>query len=72
MKGVLEAVAQDLKVRGVLDVEEAFIDGSFSPAKKGAPRSGRQNAAKEPRSWRWLTATVFPSPYASRALRHMK
>lgn len=36
MKGVLEAPALDLKVRGVLDVEEAFIDGSFAPAKKGA------------------------------------
>ena len=39
MKGVLEALAQDLKLRGVLDVEEAFIDGSFAPAKKGVQRS---------------------------------
>jgi hypothetical protein len=38
MRGVLEALALDLKVRGALDVEEAFIDGSFAPAKKGAPR----------------------------------
>jgi transposase len=35
MKGVLEALALDLRVRGVVDVEEAFIDGSFAPAKKG-------------------------------------
>jgi transposase len=38
MKGVLEALALDLKIRGALDVEEAFIDGSFAPAKKGATR----------------------------------
>src|SRR6202163_4464122 len=38
MKGVREALALDLKIRGALDVEEAFIDGSFAPAKKGAPR----------------------------------
>ena len=42
MRGVLEALALDLKDRGVLDVTEAFIDGSFASAKKGAPRSGRQ------------------------------
>ena len=35
MKGVLEALALELKVRGVLDVGEAFIDGGFAPAKKG-------------------------------------
>jgi len=38
MKGVLEALAIDLKTRGALDVKEAFIDGSFAPAKKGAPK----------------------------------
>lgn len=36
MRGVLEALALDLKTRGALDVKEAFIDGSFAPAKKGA------------------------------------
>jgi len=35
MRGVLEALALDLKIRGTLDVQEAFIDGSFAPAKKG-------------------------------------
>ena len=38
MKGILEALALDLKIRGALDVEEAFIDGSFATAKKGAPK----------------------------------
>ena len=41
MRGILEAVAKDLQIRGRLDVHEAFIDGSFAPAKKGI--EGRQN-----------------------------
>src|SRR5437016_7143693 len=72
MKGILETLALDLKARGVLDVEEAFIDGSFAPAKKGALKSGKPNAAKEPRLWLWQTAMVFQSPYASRVLRLTK
>jgi hypothetical protein len=36
MKGILEALALDLKLRGAIDVREAFIDASFAPAKKGA------------------------------------
>jgi transposase len=58
MKGVLEALALDLKTRGTLDVREAFIDGSFAPAKKGAPRLERQSAARARKSWRLQTATV--------------
>ena len=53
MKGVLEALALDLKIRGGLDVQEAFIEGSFAPAKKGAPKSGKRNAARARKSWRW-------------------
>ena len=60
MKGILEALALDLKARGVLDVREAFINASFAPAKKGAPRLERQSAAKAQKSWRLRTATVCP------------
>lgn len=35
MKGILEALALDLKLRGAIDVREAFIDASVAPAKKG-------------------------------------
>ena len=62
MKGVLEDLALDLTIRGILEVEEAFIDASFAPAKKGAPKSEKQNAAREPKSWRSQTATVYRSP----------
>jgi hypothetical protein len=36
MRGVLEALAEDLYVRGGFQLLEAFIDGSFAPANKGA------------------------------------
>ncbi len=72
MKGILEALALELKVRGVLDVEEAFIDGSFAPAKKGGRRSGKRSAVRERRSWQWQIVTVFPSRYASKVLRLTK
>ena len=35
MRGVLEAVAEDLRLRGRFNLEGAFIDGSFAPAKRG-------------------------------------
>ena len=47
LKGVLEALALNLKIRGALDVTEAFIDGSFAPAKKGDPKSARQSVARD-------------------------
>jgi hypothetical protein len=34
--GILEAVAEELRLCGGFNLEEAFIDGSFAPAKKGA------------------------------------
>src|SRR5262249_40114861 len=34
MRGVLEAVAEDLRLRRGFHLEEAFIDGSFTAAKK--------------------------------------
>ena len=72
MRGVLEALALDLRIRGALDVEEAFIDGSFAPAKKGAPRLERPNGAREQRLWQWQTATVCQLLCTSTVLRLTK
>ncbi len=66
MRGILEALAEDLRIQGRLDVREAFIDGSFAPAKKGDRRSAKRSVVKEPRLWRWQTAMVFLSPCASK------
>jgi transposase len=35
LKGLLQLLAQALYDEGYLDLDEAFIDGSFAPAKKG-------------------------------------
>jgi len=34
-EGNLEALASELKLRRVIDVQEAFIDATFAPAKRG-------------------------------------
>ncbi len=39
-------LAQDLDTLGWLDFGEWFIDGTFVPAKKGGPASGRRNEAR--------------------------
>jgi transposase len=48
-KQILSKLAEDLCKRGGIDIREAFIDGSFTPAKKGAILSAIQNAAKASR-----------------------
>jgi len=72
MRGILEALAADLKIRGLLDLKEAFIDGSFAPAKKGVPRSAKQNEAKDQKSWLSQTGMVSPWPSVLRVLHLTK
>ena len=69
---LLVALAEDLRERGGLDLEECFIDGTFVPAKKGGARSERPSGAREPRSWQSLTAMVFLSPEGRKALRRLR
>jgi len=72
LERILRALAEDLLARGALDLEEAFIDASFSSAKKGAIVLVQRAAEKGPRSWQLPTAMVFLSPCGLAALRHMK
>ena len=69
---IAHELAEDLYERGKIDIREAFIDGSFAPAKKGVLLSARQNAAKAPRSWPSQTLLVFLSPLTLKALRRTK
>lgn len=71
-KNILEALAEDLLQRGGIDVREAFIDGTFAGAKKGAVTLGKLSAGRGRRSWQLQTATVFLSPLAQQALRPTK
>ena len=57
--GVWRAFLADLDAAGALDWQEAFIDGSFAPAKKGAPASGKLRRGKVRSGWWWSTARRF-------------
>ena len=59
---VLALLAQDMESRGKIRLEECFIDGTFSSAKKGALWWEKRSVAREQRSWQSLTARVFRSP----------
>jgi len=69
---IVQELVEDLSERGGIDIREAFIDGTFVPAKKGVLLSARPSAAKAPRSWPSQTLLVFLSPLTLRALRPMK
>jgi hypothetical protein len=55
----LTHVARELQAREKLDLEEAFIDASFTGAKKGALRSGPPDAARGAKSSLSAMITVF-------------
>ena len=69
---VLEALAEDLRKRGKLDLAQCFIDGTFVGAKKGAAQWERPSGARVRSSWQWQTALVFLSPSTQRLLRRMR
>ena len=69
---IAHELVEDLNERGKIDIREAFIDGSFAPAKKGVLLSARQSVAKAPRSWPSQTPLVFLPPLTLKALRHMR
>jgi transposase len=58
LRSVLEAFAEDLRVRGELDLSECFIDGMFVSAKKGA-RSWKNQAGHLRKT---VTPTQIPVP----------
>ena len=66
---VLRRLARHLNERGMLNLDEAFVDATFASAKKGASLSVRPNAARAPRSSLSPLVMVFLSPLLSKALR---
>ena len=53
------AFLAELDERGQLDWSEAFVDGSFAPAKKGARALGQPRGARARSGWWWSTAKEF-------------
>ena len=72
LEEILLALAEDLRERGGIDIREAFIDGTFAPAKKGAPEWAKRSGAKAQKSWPLQTLLVFLSPLTWKVLRRMK
>ena len=71
-KQILTELGEDLYQRGGIDIRETFIDGSFSPAKKGVIVSALQSVARAQRSWQSQTLLVFLSPLTYKALHPTK
>ena len=69
---ILEALAEDLKERGNLNLSECFIDGTFVVAKEGGSVLERPSGAKVRSSWRLQTALLFLSPSTQRVLLRTK
>ncbi|MFC1680708.1 IS5 family transposase [Pseudomonadota bacterium] len=60
MDRLLEALARDLERRGKINLEECFIDGSFSPAKKGALEFGKTKRGKGSKNMAIADRTGLP------------
>jgi transposase len=69
---IMKALAEDLAERGKIDVSEAFIDGSFAAAKKGATESGSRSGARAAKSWWLQTAAALRSPPTLTARRRTR
>ena len=54
-----------LDEKGLLKWDEAFLDGSFAPAKKGAMQSVKPSVAKAQSGWYWETVKVFRWEFGS-------
>ncbi len=58
--------------KAALAVGRVGFDGSFDPAKSGAPQSARPSAARERGGWRRSTGRVFRREFGWKALAHVK
>lgn len=67
----LRRLARYLQERGQLNLEEAFIDGTFASAKKGGSPSAPTRRGKARRSSLSPLVIVFRSPYRSTALHQL-
>src|SRR5262245_62584876 len=56
LEKILAVLYEDLRERGGVDDIEAFIDGTYAGAKKGAPALAGVVPAMRQRSWRLQTA----------------
>lgn len=68
---MLLALEDDLRERGKLDLREAFIDGTFAPAKKRGRAIGKTKRGKDTRIMASADAAGFPlARHVASALPH--
>ena len=72
LRSILEVLAQALLDEGYLDLQEAFIDGSFAPAKQGGASIGKTKRGKGSKIMATPIVRGFRSPSTSKAPRPMK
>jgi transposase len=72
LRRVREALAEDLRTRGDLDLSECFIDATFIVAKKGGGTLVRLSGAQALHEWWWQTFMVFLSPPTRRLRARLK
>jgi transposase len=56
---IWRAFLGELDSKGALDWQEAFLDGSFAPAKGGAKKWVKPSVGRVQSGWWWSTARVF-------------
>lgn len=66
------AFIDTLDEQGLVDWEEVFLDGSFAPAKKGAPTSAKPSVERVRSGWWWQMAKEFLWHVPPRARRQLK
>ena len=72
LRSILEVLAQALHDQGYLDLQEAFIDGSFAPAKQGGARVGKTKRGKGSKIMTIADRQGLQSPSTWRAPRRTK
>lgn len=72
LRSVLEALAEDLRERGQLDVTECLIESTCMETSEGDDEWERVNMHMARNSWQRQTALIFLSPLTQRLLRRMR
>ncbi len=72
LEQILTQLADDLKERGLLDLTELLIVGTYVVSRKRERTREKPGGARAPRTWQWQTALIFLSPYTRHLLRGMK
>lgn len=72
LRKILESLARHLEDKGLINLGECFIDGTFVVAKKGGQKLERPSGAKVRSSWLLQTLLVYLSPCTRILLTLMK